>query len=416
MNRVAIAGIGQTKYRTTYADLNYVELVQLAVQRALEDSNLSMRDIDAFVFSMAPDAMVGIANPERLCTDIVGARGKPFMRVNTGGSTGIVAVMTGFYHIASGMFDTVLVAGAERTDESGDVQIILNKIWDPLYERHLPLNTISMLAMSAVRYMHKYGATEEHMAIVSSKAHRDAMDNPYAHVQKPVSVGDVLKSNYLCWPIKLLDACPSSSGACAMVLCSEEKAKTATKTPAWIKGVGHRLETYWLGDRMGPAAVYDHADAHALSLAIQDAYRMAGVHDPVKEIDVAELYSAFSNIELHAVEAAGFCRKGEAPKLYEKGAFTRSSELPVNPSGGTLCSNPIAVTAMVRVAETQIEQMLAAAAQVDKELEDLRSQLAAKTAELAASELRAGNAETVIEQIVDAIRTQLPTKLSIPTE
>ncbi len=125
MNRVAIAGIGQTKYRTTYADLNYVELVQLAVQRAFEDCNLTMRDIDAFVFSMAPDSMVGISHPERLCTDIVGARGKPFMRVNTGGSTGIVAAMTGFFHIASGMFDTVLVAGAERTDESGDVQIIL---------------------------------------------------------------------------------------------------------------------------------------------------------------------------------------------------------------------------------------------------------------------------------------------------
>jgi acetyl-CoA C-acetyltransferase len=366
MNRVAIVGIGQTKYRKTYADLTYTELVQLAVQRAFDDCNLTMQDIDAVVFSMAPDAMVGISHPERLCADIVGARGKPLMRVNTGGSTGIVAVITGFYHVASGLFDTVLVAGAERSDESGDIQIILNKIWDPLYERDLPLNAISMLAFSGVRYMHKYGATEEHMAIVSVEKHRNALNNPYAHIQKEVSIKDVLNSRYLCWPIKLLDACPSSSGACAVILCSEEKAKKATDTPAWIKGVGHRVETYWMGDRMGPSAIYDHADAHALSMAIHDAYGMAGITRPLKEIDVAELYAPFSNIELHAVEAAGFCEQGEAPELYEQEFFSMNGGLPVNPSGGVLCSNPIAVTAMVRVAEAALQvQNRAGARQVE---------------------------------------------------
>ena len=366
MNRVAIVGIGQTKYRTTYSDLTYPELLQLAVQRAFEDCDLTPRDIDAVVFSMAPDAMVGISHPERLCVDIAGARGKPFMRVNTGGSTGIVAVITAFYHVASGLFDTVLVTGAERSDESGDIQIILNKIWDPLYERDLPLNAISMLAFSGVRYMHKYGATEEHMALVSVKNHDNALKNPYAHIQKAVSIQDVLNSRYLCWPIKLLDACPSSSGACALILSSERKADKATSTPAWIKGVGHRLETYWMGDRMGPSARYDHADAHAMYLAIQDAYRMAGISDPLKEIDVAELYAPFSNTELHAVEAADFCEVGEAPKLYEREFFSLGGELPVNPSGGVLCTNPIAVTAMVRVAEAALQvQQKGGARQVD---------------------------------------------------
>jgi acetyl-CoA C-acetyltransferase len=314
-----------------------------------------MDDIDAVIFPMAPDSMLGIRDPEKWCAQIVGARGKPLMRLNTGGSTGMASAQAGFYHIASGVFDTVLVVGAERVGECGDPQIPLNKIFDPVYERDFPLNAIGLIAMSGVRYMHKYGATEEHMAMVAVRNHLNGLRNPYSHIRKEMTVEDVLKSPYLCWPIKLYDAPPSSSGACAVIMCSEEKAKKATDTPAWIKGVSHMLVTYWIGDKMGPAAAYDFADCLHLRIACQKAYRMAGITNPLKEIDVYEPYSSFTNVDFHAIEEAGFCEPGQAPKLIEKGFFDMDGELPISPSGGLQCSHPIAVSALIRVAEAAIQ-------------------------------------------------------------
>ena len=360
MREVAIVGIGQTKFQFRRDDCSYPDLAFEAVTRAFEGVDLKIKDIQAIVFSLAPDALLGVSHAERWCVDAVGARGKPFMRVNTGGSTGISAVQIGFYHVASGMFDVVLVVGADRVGESGDSQTILNKMWDPFYERDIPLNAINMLAFSAVRYMKKYGMTEEHMALVAVKNRLHALNNPSAHIQKAATVEEVLASRMISWPIKLYDACPQSSGGCAMILCSKEYAKKATARPAWILGVGHHSETYYMGDRMGPKLLHDHADADAKAEAIRKAYKMADIQDPRRDIQTAELYAPFTNTEFHAIDAAGFFPKGESVALMEKGFFHMEGELPINPSGGVLCSNPIAVTAMVRVAEAALQVMGAA--------------------------------------------------------
>ena len=357
MRKVAIVGVGQTKYQFRRDDCSYSDLVFEAVTNALAETSLRISDMEAMVFSLAPDSLSGLSNAERTCVDAIGAQGKPFMRVNTGGSTGISAVQVGFYHVASGMFDCVLVAGADRVGESGDSQTILNKIWDVYYERALPLNAINMLAFSAVRYMSKYGMTEEHMALVAVKNRKQAMNNPHAHIQKVVTVEDVLASRMICYPIKLYDACPQSSGGCAIIMCTEEIAKKVSPQPAWILGIGHHSETYYMGDRMGPCLVHDHADADAKGEAIKKAYLMARIKDPLKEIQTAELYSPFTSTEFHAIDAAGFCKKGESLKLIESGFFDMDGRLPVNPSGGVTCSNPIAVTAMVRVGEAALQVM-----------------------------------------------------------
>lgn len=352
---VAVVGIGQTKHSSRRDDVTYYELAREPVIKALEDCNLKLDDIDAFVYSMAPDSLIGVCSPDRWIIDAIGATNKPFMRINTGGSSGSSAFQVGYYHVASGICDTVLVVGVDRVGESGDSQTILNRIWDPFYERALPLNTITMLAFQAVRFMHKYGTTEEHMAMVSVKNRKNAMFNPYAHIQKEVTVEDVLKSQVLAWPIKLYDSCPQSTGGCAVILTSAEKAKRLTDNPVWVKGVGHSSETYYMGDRMGSSAEADHADAPAMQKAVAAAYAMAGIDDPIKEIDVAELYAPFSNVELHAIQDAGLCKPGEVGKLLEVGYFNLDGEIPVNPSGGTLCSNPIAATALIRVAEVALQ-------------------------------------------------------------
>lgn len=354
MREVAIVGIGQTKY-SGLTDQSYPELVREGTKAVLEDAQTDVDKIDAVVVSMAPDAIIGVAHGERWIVDACGAAGKPMIRVHTGGSTGISAVQVAAYHIASGVYDTVMVVGADRVGESGDAQTILNRIWDPYYERAMPLNTITMLAFQAVRFMDKYGMTEEHMAQVSVRSHKNGCKNPYAHLQKEVTVEEVLNSRMISWPIKLFDSCPSSSGGAAMILTSKDKVREFPNAPAWIRGIGHASETYWMGDRMGPKMDGDHADSPALTQAAHAAYKMAGIRDPRQEIQAAELYAPFSNIELHAIQDVGFCEADETLKLLEEGYFDLDGALPINPSGGVLCANPISVTAMVRVSEAALQ-------------------------------------------------------------
>jgi acetyl-CoA C-acetyltransferase len=353
--RVGIIGIGQSEFKARREDANYPELVREAVALALKNAGRELDDMEAVVYSLAPDALLGIGNAERLGVDAVGARNKRFMRINTGGATGLSSVAVAHSHVASGACDIVLAAGGDKVGESGDSQTILNKIWDPTYERQLPLGTITMLAMSAVRAMHKYGLTEEDMARVTVKNRANASLNPKAHLRKKVTIEDVFASRYIAWPIKLLDACPQSSGGCAIVLASERYIKDNKLEAVWITGVAHCSESYFIGDRMGNNYVADHADAHALRESFERSYRMAGIKDPAKEVHVAELYAPFSNTEFHAVEAAGLAPIGKSMAMLREGQFHIGSRTAVNPSGGTLCTNAIAVSAMVRVAEAALQ-------------------------------------------------------------
>jgi acetyl-CoA C-acetyltransferase len=353
--RVGIIGIGQSAFRAKRDDASYPDLVREAVVPAMADCGLGFDQIDAVVYSLSPDAMVGIGNAERLGVDAVGARNKRFLRINTGGATGISSVAAAYYHIASGVCDTVLTAGADKVGECGDSQTVLNKIWDPTYERALPLGTINMLAMSAVRYMKNHGMTQEDMALVVVKNRQHASKNPNAHLRKTVTVDDVMASRLISWPLKLMDCCPQSSGGAAMVLASEQFIRDNHLDAVWITGLAHCAETYWMGDRMGNNPTAEHADAYALRRSFERSYKMAGIADPRKQVHVAELYAPFSNTEFHAIDAAGLCKPGESVSMMREGQFELGGWLPVNCSGGTLCTNAIAVTAMARVAETALQ-------------------------------------------------------------
>jgi acetyl-CoA C-acetyltransferase len=165
-----------------------------------------------------------------------------------------------------------------------------------------------------------------------------------------------MQTRLISWPLKLGDLCPSSTGAAAVVIASEDFIARAGSRAAWIRGIGQNAETFWMGDRVGPKAAGDHADAPALQEAISRAYSQAGVTDPAGQLDVAELYAPFSSVELHAIEAAGLCELGEAFGRIADGEFALGADTAVvNPSGGVLCTNPIAVTGLVRAAEVALQ-------------------------------------------------------------
>lgn len=354
MRRVAVVGIGQTGYQTNF-DETYPELVYRASRLTLDDARCRLTDVDAVVMPMAPEALSGVVQADKWMVDAAAAIGKPYMRINTGGSTGLMAVQAAYWHIASGLADRVLVVGADKVRESGSAQQVLNMIWDPFYERGMPLNTITMLAFQAVRFMEKYGVGEEEMGRVAAKNRSNGVRNPMAHLRETVTVDEVLASRRISWPIKLYDCCPQSSGGAGILLVAEDCIPQDSPRPVWITGVGCSAETYWMGDRMGPTAIGDHGEAPALQESSLLAYQMAGITNPVEQIDVAELYAPFSNTELHAIPDVGLCPPEEVGPLLWRGDFDFGGRIPVNPSGGVMCANPISVTSLVRVAEIALQ-------------------------------------------------------------
>jgi acetyl-CoA C-acetyltransferase len=348
--RVAIVGTGQTPYMRRRRDVSVPELVHEAAKRALDDAGLTFNDIDAVVFGTGPEAFEGVNCPDKWAADGVGALNKPFMRINTGGATGGSTALAGVHHVASGLFDVVLAVAMQRVGQTPVAQRILGLIWDPIFTRGFSLNLITTIAMATTASMRRFSHTEWHMAKISVKDHQNALNNPYAHRKRQIGIDDVLNSPVLCWPIKYLDCCPSSDGACAVIFASEERAKRITATPAWVIGMGATSQVSTPGEEDGEEAVG--------SLAAAKAYRMAGIDNPRRQISVVEPYDPFSMAEIGLYESLGFCKDPrEATKMVEDGFAEMTGEVPFSPSGGVLCSNPIGATALVRVAEAALQIM-----------------------------------------------------------
>jgi acetyl-CoA C-acetyltransferase len=350
-NQVAVIGTGATEFKIHHPDRTYVELAQLAAKRALDDARLQPDDIDGIIFSMAPTEFMGVNDADRWAVGHVFGHNKPFMRVHTGGATGGSAFQAGYFQVASGVSRAVLVVGADRVAETPDAQHVLNLIWDIFYEKDFALNTVTMTALAAQRYMHRYGTTEEQFARVVVRARRNAMGNEHAHLKGKITVEDVMSSPRIAWPYKRYDICPRSSGAAAVVLANLAVTKKVSTRPAFVTGVSAITHSVFMGDRMGPWSDTEFADHDGLNLAGRDCYRQAGIVDPAHEIQVAEIYDPFSSFQFPSLESLGFCGRGQAAAISDEGGWDMDGMVAVNPSGGTLCTNPIGVTGLVRIAE-----------------------------------------------------------------
>lgn len=342
MDRVAIIGVAQTKYQR-YNPASHAELSYEVTRNALEDAGLTIDDVDNTV-TVCNDFWDGRTIASMGITEATGSHRVPTTNVEGDGTYG---ALMGLMRILSGHHRVTLVVAQSKVSQ-GIPSVITNAMFDPVFERMLGLDAINSSALQMRRYMSKYVVTEEQCAKVSIKNHRNARNNPYAHMPLDISVGDVLSSRVLADPIKLLDASPMSDGACAIVMADESTVGKKRKKAVWIGGVGHSADAYHLGDR-------DLADAPALEAAAKRAYRMAGINDPVKDIHVAEVYEAFSYMELMWMEGLGLCRQGEAGTMLEKGMTEMNGALPVNPSGGVLSAHAVQVAGLARIAEAVLQ-------------------------------------------------------------
>lgn len=323
------------------------ELAWEASSKALESCEMALDDIDCVVVGTAPEAFDGVHMKSEYLADGCGAWRKPVMRGYVGGGTGVFAPLQGWYHVASGLFDTCLVVCEEKMSScQPHPQGAFLTIFDNMTERQLEPNLLWIFALEMNAYMSRYGLSKHDIALVSVKNKRNAALHPAALLGDPdITVDDVLASETLAWPVQRLDVSPVTDGAVALVLAAEPVARRTTNTPVWIEGVGWSLDTaYWTNrDLSYPTYVEE---------AARMAYKMAGITEPRKQIHIAEPYDPFDYKELHHLEGLMLFDKGKAPEATALGITQRDGDLPVCPSGGLLgVGNPIAAAGLMKVAE-----------------------------------------------------------------
>lgn len=342
IGNAAIVGVSQTGYERRKADMIYADLVFDVVKGALDDAGLSIDDIDSVV-TISNDFNDGRTISGMAVGDASGGQDKNISTVEGDGTFG---AYYGLMRVLSGYGATIVVAHSKGSE--GDIRYITNGMFDPVYQRLLGLESISSSALQARCYLDRYGLSEEQFAAVSVKNHGNARNNPLAHLPMDITVKDVMQSKKLADPLKLLDCSPVSDGAAAIIIAGEEIMKKSRTRPVRIRGVAHCCEDYMLGDR-------DLSTPSALMQAAGRAYEMAGIRDPRKEIDLVELYDAFSYMEPLWLEGLGFADPGKGPSLLEREISTMGGSMPVNPSGGVISSHALLVAGLARIVESVLQ-------------------------------------------------------------
>ena len=238
----------------------------------------------------------------------------------------------------------LLVAWEKTSHPYPHAQKLFQSIFDPVLEQPLGPNLIWIFALEMRRYMEMHNLEKELIARVAVKNKANALDHHYAQLGAKITVDDVLNSPVLVWPVNRLDISPTSDGAVALMLASDEEARKITDTPVWIDGVGACLDSQFWTNR-------DLAYPYYVYLAAQQAYKKAGITNPLKQIDVFEPYDPFTYKELHHLDGL-LGKPGLAPKLLEEGMLERDGDYPTCPSGGLLgVGNPIAAAGLLKIAE-----------------------------------------------------------------
>ena len=350
--KVAITGIAQTKTKLKRKDVNFPELMNEACRLALHDAGLTIDDIDLIICSSSPELFEGLSEPEMWATDFTFGAMKPHYRIQTGGTVGASTGITGWYYVNSGLFNNVLVVSGDKLSESS-VQKGLSLVYSPTMGRDFAAGAPSAVAAQCRAYMTRFPhATEEHLAKIGTQMRRNALQNPFAALKLPqINEEMMLNMAWLSTPFRLLDSCPTSDAACAMVLQSEKYAEKNTNPKAWIHAVSTIAEGVNYVDR-------DWSKPLALFKAAETVYKEGKIQNPMEDLDVIEIYDAFTSQHMIWLEGLKLVPEGRAPQdLIDNKATHMNGKIPVNPSGGVLSNNSIGASAMIRQAEVAMQIM-----------------------------------------------------------
>ncbi|HSH91128.1 MAG TPA: thiolase [Ramlibacter sp.] len=311
---------------------NDMELLARSARAAVADAGLKMSDIDGLCTASASAAMWTLPVVEYL-----GINPRYIDGTMLGGSSFIAHLLPAMQAIRSGQCNAVLVCygSAQRTAAFGRREIgNARKFLDPQPYEHPyePMFPVAAYALAASRHMHEFGTTREQLADVAVAARAWAQLNPEAFMRDPLTREDVLASRMVADPLSVRDCCLVTDGGGAYVLVSADRAKDLPKKPVYVLG---NATAVW--NRQ--VSSMPDLTVTAASQSGREAFAMAGLAP--KDMDVVELYDAFTINTLLFLEDLGFCPKGEAGRFIADGAIAPGGRLPVNTNGGGLsCVHP----------------------------------------------------------------------------
>ncbi|HSD52321.1 MAG TPA: thiolase domain-containing protein [Candidatus Methylomirabilis sp.] len=387
MRPVYLVSGGVSKFAKARPDVTFQAMVKEAYDYALKDIGLEFRKaaeiVDGTVASYFSDHFMRQLKAGSMVQDYLGLCPKPSKRIEAGGATGGVAFQSGWESVASGRFDICVVYGWETMSHvntwKGNEFIALAS--DVSFDYPVGGFYSGYYAMMVVRHMQEFGTTVEQMALVSVKNHNNAFHNPYAQKRMNIRIEDVRASEMVAWPLTMLDICVMSDGAAVVLLASEEglnrleKATGRRPMPARVTGVGGGIDAMRMADRPhGNVILLPHEKAEdykglkypgvhsfrAGRMASKTAYQMAGITNPIEELNFIELHDAYTSSEIQTYEDMGLCRYGEGGKFVEAGKpfmpnldygyrFLEQGRIPVNASGGLIaCGHPVGATGLMQ--------------------------------------------------------------------
>lgn len=381
MRPVYMIGGGITKFAKAHPEKDFRLMVKEAFDYALADlPRLGREEIDGSVCSYFSDHFTRQLKAGAMVQDYLGLCPKPSRRIEGGGATGGLCFQAAWEAIASGRMEVCLAMGFETMSRvntwKGNEFIALAS--DTNFDYPVGGFYTGYYAMMVRRHMHEFGTTVEQLAKVAVKNHRNALHNPYAQSPAALTVADVRNAPLVATPLTIRDCCQMSDGAAVAILAAEGAAERLCDRPVRIAGIGCGTDAMRMADRPhGPVLLLPHETAadyaglrypgvhsfRAGRSAAKQAYEMAGIADPGKELDFVELHDAYTSSEIQTYEDLGLCRYGEGGSYVDAGvpflanldyglAFSgpgRWRRLPVNPSGGLLaCGHPVGATGLMQ--------------------------------------------------------------------
>lgn len=353
MRDVAIIGVGMIKFGRRDED-SLMDMLSYASLNALDDAGLGDKSVDAvYVASMGAGILQHQTAVASALVDRLSLLPAAADTVENGPASGGSAIKNGLLAVASGYYDTVLVAGGEKMrDVTGwratdFVATLTHPSAEYIYGVTLP----GMAGMFTRLYMEKYGITREHLVQVAIKNQKMGALNPYAHVELALTREGIMDSPHsvvnnppVADPLHLYDACPVSDGAAAVVLCPLDMVKNTKKPPVLIAGFGQATDTHTIQEREDPT------DLKAVTLASKQAFERAKAKP--SDVDVAELHDAFTILEIAESEHVGFFKKGEGGKAVAAGKTQLGGQIPINVSGGLKArGHPVGATGVAQIVD-----------------------------------------------------------------
>jgi len=317
----AIVGVAESDLGQVADGLSVIDLMAQGTKRALDDCGLALRDVDGLFAATAQSRLSVLAFAEYLGID------PPFL-----GST-IVGGSSFEYHVAhamaaieQGLCSVAVIAYGSTQRTVGRKQASQREI-NPYETPFKPFLPASAYALAAMRHMHQFGTTREQLAAVAVAAREWALLNPAAWEKKPLSIEGVLSSRMVSYPFTVRDCCLVTDGGGAIVVTSAERARALKKPPAYVLGCGQSVTH---------ASISNMPDLTVTGAAAsgQAAYRMAKLG--AADVDVLELYDAFTINTVLFLEDLGFCKKGEGGAFVTEGRIAPKGSLAVNTNGGGL--------------------------------------------------------------------------------